>query len=870
MWDDLNSIDTRFAYKGERTRYIAFPLGGIGAGGLSISGSGRLIDWSIRNRPALQSYNGYSHFAIKAERGSELVDARVLNGPYDLNPSGAPGLRKMFDGFGHGANRQTLVGVPHFREIDFYGRFPTADLIFKDERFPGGVRLTALSPFIPHNDRDSSMPVAMFEFELVNHTGDELTYTLAGTLGNHGSNSGTHTFDRKDGVSTLRLASSDQTLKPTDRGDLTIATDALDVDHTDHHYRGQWFDDLAVFWKDFAKPGRLPERHYDNPRLSRHMSLQPEHGTLAARITIPAGGRKKLRFVISWSFPIGDIYWAFRTKPDAPIPDRETPTWRNYYANLWADSEASARDALARWDALVGETITFRDGVFGSTLPSEIKDAATSTLALLRTATVIRLEGGEIWAWEGQHTQDGSCEGTCTHVWNYQQALPHLFPALERTLRETEFTYNQLPSGGLTFRQKLPLGSGFDVIGPCADGHFGAVIKTYRDWKLSGDTEWLKRYWPQVRRAIEYAWSKENPDRWDPDATGVLSGRQHQTLDMELFNPNSWLGSMYVAALLAAAEIAKVLGDTEFATKCDGLGWAGARHIDNKLFNGRWFVQDIDLSDRSVLLPFDVGRSAGVLADGFMETYWSNEHCELKYQMGEGCITDQILGQWHAEVAGVGRFLDDGKVETALKAVHANNFRPSLQNHFNPCRNYAYEDEGGLLVATYPEGVRQPMVAAPYAEEVWTGMEYMSASHMIMRGLIEEGLDVVRAARNRHDGSRRNPWNDIECGSYYARSMSAWQLVNAWSGLSADLVAGRISFAPKQQADCAVFWSAGNAFGSLIRRGEETNLEVLGGSLDVAEIAVAGLGVHRLPVRRAIGKGERLILQFMSESPTVA
>ena len=176
----------------------------------------------------------------------------------------------------------------------------------------------------------------------------------------------------------------------------------------------------------------------------------------------------------------------------------------------------------------------------------------------------------------------------------------------------------------------------------------------------------------------------------------MLSGRQHQTLDMELFNPNSWLGSMYVAALLAASEMAEALGEPDFADKCGELGRNGARYIDEKLFNGRWFVQDIDLSDKSVLAPFDVGRKAGVLADGFMETYWSDEHSELKYQMGEGCITDQILGQWHAEVAGLGGFLDDGKVATALKAVHANNFRPSLENHFNPCRNYAYEDEGGL------------------------------------------------------------------------------------------------------------------------------------------------------------------------------
>ena len=355
MWDDLASIDPRFAYNGERTRYIAFPLGGIGSGGFSISGSGRLVDWSIRNRPALQGYNGYSHFAIKAEKGGELVDARVLNGPYDLNPSGAPGLRKMFDGFGHGANRQTLVGVPHFREVDFYGRFPTADLVFKDERFPGGVRMTALSPFIPHNDRDSSMPVAMFEFELVNDTADELTYTLAGTLGNYGSNSGIHTFERKDGVSTLHLTSSDQNLKPADRGDLTIATDADDVDHTDYHYRGQWFDDLAVFWKEFARPGRLPERHYDKPRPSRHMSLQPEHGTLAARVTVPAGGRKKVRFVISWSFPVGDVYWAFRNKPDGADPRQGDADLAQLLRHPVGGFAGERPRRAARWDELAGD-----------------------------------------------------------------------------------------------------------------------------------------------------------------------------------------------------------------------------------------------------------------------------------------------------------------------------------------------------------------------------------------------------------------------------------------------------------------------------------------------------------------------------------
>ncbi len=838
MWDDLAAIDLQFAYLGPRSNYVRFPLGGIGAGGFSISGSGRLVDWSVRNRPALQGTNGYSHFAVKAEQNGKLIDARVLNGPYDGDPSGSPGVRPVFDGFGHGANRQSLVGVPHFTDVAFYGRFPTADLVFQDKRFPGGVRLSASSPFIPHDDRDSSMPVAMVSIELANTTDAAIDYTVAATLGNYGRNSGAHSFAQRDGISSLHLAASDSDLPLADQGDLTIATDAADVQHQDHHYRGQWFDDLTVYWKDFARLGPLPERHYDTPRVGRHMSQQPEHGTLAAKVTVPAGERRSVRFVLSWSFPHGDIYWAYRDKPDSPAGEQETPLWKNYYATQWADSDASAREAMARWDDLQTRTTAFRDALFGSSMPVAITDAASATLALLRTATVIRLEGGELWAWEGEHTRAGSCEGSCTHVWNYQQALSHLFPALERTLRETEWRYNQLPSGGLTFRQKLPLGCGFDVIGPCADGHFGAFIKTYREWRQSGDTDWLRQQWPSIRRAMEYAWSKDNPDQWDPDETGMLSGRQHQTLDMELFGPNSWLGSMYVAALLATARMAAAMGEAEFSEKCARLGAAGAAAISSRLYNGRYFFQAIDLGDKSQIARFDDGRRAGVLADGLLAAYWSEEHREVKYQFGEGCIADQILGQWHAEVAGLGLFLDEEKIRSALSAVHAENYRSGMADHFNPCRNYAYEDEGGLLVATYPEGTRQPMVAAPYAEEVWTGVEYASASHMIMHGLVDEGLEIVESVRRRYDGARRNPFNEIECGSYYARSMSAWQLVNAWSGLHADRVEGTLRFSPVETGDFRLFWSAGAGWGELVRTDGRLSLMLHGGKADFSRIIV--------------------------------
>jgi non-lysosomal glucosylceramidase len=832
-------IDNRFVYSGERRRYIAFPLGGIGTGSVSLAGSGRLIDWSIRNRPAIHQFNGYSHFAVKAERDGRLLGARVLNGPYEGIPTGSPSSRK-FDGFGFGANRDSMAGVPHFDEVTFIGRFPVAELEFHHPGFPGQVRMTAFSPFIPHNDRDSSMPVALFKFSVENITDAAIDYTFAATLGNYGCDSGIHTFNRENGLSILHFTSAGSEV-PEQTGDLAIVTDENDVEHVDYHFRGQWFDSLARYWREFAQAGRMRELHYEKPRRVRNMFQQPEHGTLAARVRVLPGETREVRFTISWNYPFGSIYWFNRDQPGSPHFPGTPPNWKNYYATEWADSTASGTDAFKRWQTLETQSFEFRDSLFDSALPPEIIDAVNGTLGILRSATIIRLENGAIWGWEGQHIQEGSCEGSCTHVWNYQQALANLFPALERTLRETEFTYNQLPSGGLTFRQRLPLGSGFDIIGPCADGHFGAIIKAFREWKNLGDNSWLKRFWPNIKRAIEYAWSADNPDKWDPEKKGVLWGRQHHTLDMELFGPNSWLTSMYLAALTAGSIMADAMSEPVFAKECRDLAAKGGAYVDRELFNGRFYTQKLDLSDRSVLFHFDQHRKAGVLSEPFMEAYWSEEYGQIKYQIGEGCLTDQILGQWHADIAGLGDLLAPENVRTALKTVFAENFRGSLRDHFNPCRVYAYEEESGLLNCTWPDGATQPALPVPYAEEVWTGLEYMLASHLIQRGLIDEGLMIVRAARTRHDGSRRNPWNDIECGSYYIRALSSYALINAYSGLTFDQRSGEIGFKPARTGDGTYFWSAGRGWGVIELRGSTVILAVKGGELVVSRLRLPGL-----------------------------
>ena len=156
-----------------------------------------------------------------------------------------------------------------------------------------------------------------------------------------------------------------------------------------------------------------------------------------------------------------------------------------------------AAEVLTRWDELRDRTVAFRDALYGSTLPGPVLDAAAANLSTLKSPTSLRLEDGTFYGWEGCHPTAGSCEGSCTHVWNYAQALPFLFPALERSMRAADYRYNQDDVGGMSFRLSLPLGTTNATERPCADGQFGGVMKLYRDWRLSGDTDWLRDLWPQ-------------------------------------------------------------------------------------------------------------------------------------------------------------------------------------------------------------------------------------------------------------------------------------------------------------------------------------------------------------------------------------
>jgi uncharacterized protein (DUF608 family) len=818
-------------YRDEHTGEISFPLGGLGTGCIGLAGNGRLVDWEIFNRPNKGSVNGFSHFAVKAERAGSVLDARVLQGDLKIPYSGDVSAPK-WGSFGFGPRREYLAGMPHFTRVDFHGTYPVAELHFVDAAFPGQIVLRAFNPFIPLNDVDSGIPAAFFEFEILNNTDAPLDYSLAGILSNPLGANNCNDLRQNGGMTSLHLTSDGVKPDSLRYGDLTLATDAPVTSWQQYWFRGAWFDSLEVYWREWTAPGSLQNRVYAPTAAGER-----NEGMLAGHLTLAPRETGRLRFVISWNFPNCENYWNEKARAAAEAAGMPN-AWKNYYATIWPDSQASARYALAEWDRLYGQTRLFQEALFSSDLPPAALDAVSANLSTLKTPTVMRLEDGTFYGWEGCHVAEGCCEGSCTHVWNYAQTLPFLFPKLERSMRVADYRYNLRPDGGMYFRLMLPLGvptDGGQVGRPCADGQFGGVMKAYRDWKICGDDEWLRELWPAIKRSIEFAWSPENEDRWDPDKTGVLWGRQHHTLDMELFGPNSWLTGFYLGALKAGAEMAEYLGELATAQEYRALFTKGKAWADEHLFNGAYYHQLIDLKDKSMIEQFERGSSAAV-GGGALSAYWNGEHGEIKYQIAEGSEIDQVLAQWHANLYGLGEIFDPEQVKTTHRSLWKYNFKTSSRSEYNPCRVYTLNDEAGLIICVWPEGVYKPIIPLPYAQETQNGYEYAAAIQMIQTGMVEEGMAAIEAIRDRYDGRKRNPWNEIECGSNYARSMAAYSLLNTFAGFSFDMGRRMVGFEPIRLQDgrFRCFWSLDCGWGVFTREKNETTIQVLYGTLPLS------------------------------------
>lgn len=789
----------------------AFPLGGIGTGTVSLGARGELRDWEISNHPDKGTWLPFTFFAIRAQPHGEDATSRILEAR----------VRHPYEG-DSGLHIGKVGGLPRLRDSTLHGEYPLAHVEFADDDLPVQVSLDAFTPLVPLDVEASGIPGAVFRYSVSNPGDSPVDVTVVGSMSNPIGISDHNMFQMPiyTGNPAVGLRSDDgltglefTTDLPHDHlqyGTATLATAAGDTTATPQWSVNFWQDGVQQFWDDFTSDGRLEEQPPSADELGEKADRLPKlrTGSLGVVATIAPGASHDFEFVITWHSPNRSRAW----NGMVGLPNtRSDEVINNHYVRRFADAWEVARHLTSNLPQLETATRAFHRSLHQSTLPYEVIDATASTLVVLRSTTCFLLDDGtdtpRFAAWEGSFDHTGSCEGTCTHVWNYAQSIAWLFPSLERSARRTEFLNETLPDGRMRFRNNAVFGNEPLDFHAAVDGQLGTIVRLYREWRFSGDDEFLTELWPHAQRALDFAFT-----HWDSNGDLVLDSQQHNTYDIEFYGEDALGSVMFYAALRAGSEMAATVGDHETAQRYAAAASTGAATMDDLLWNGEFYRQRTAEIDR------------------------------YRYQYGEGCLSDQLLGQTFAHLTGLGHLLPVDHVRSAVGSIFRHNFRSDFATYHSVQRTYALNEDRGLILCSWPVGGR-PKIPFVYSDEVWSGIEYQVATHLIYEGLVDEGLEIVRAVRERHDGRRRNPWNEAECGNHYARSLASWGVLIALTGTQWDGRTKTLTVTPHAAAIAAdgtfrTVVTTATGWGELTVAKGQATLTVEQGSIELAEGSV--------------------------------
>lgn len=719
-----------YSKKRDELRYVGMPVGGICCGTVYLGGDGRLWTWDIFNQP----HEGVMPGDTGARDGANYVTPHVERSPFE-------------QGFAlkvHGEVKRFEESA--WSDIAFEGQYPIGRVRYSDPAFPVSVSLEAYSPFVPLNADDSGLPLIICEYTLQNTTMQAVDVEIGGWLQNAVR---MVSLPPSPGIPAVEPNSATLQGRVNTVRKIGRATAILSTFGAARAYGPKRADiivddgsmAIAVFGRGTARPAMSPET-----LLGRGDGLAGQLiGGVTKVLRLEPGKSQTVVFAVAWHFPHAQM-----VTTDAASGHR--------YAKQFADAAAVMAYAVKEYDRLSQATKLWTDTWYDSTLPYWFLDRTFANTSILATTTAHRFATGRFWGWEGT----GCCEGTCTHVYHYAQAIGRIFPEIERVHRE------HVDFGSAFDTATGMIGYRGEGTGPAVDGQCGRILCVLREHQMSSDGEFLERVWPNVKKAMDWV------SRHDTDGDGLLEGAQENTLDAAWFGKIAWISSLYAAALKACTAMAGEVGDTLYASECWRKAARTGAAIESKLFNGEYFIQ----------LP-----EAG------------HEHSLGVYQTS---FIDQVHGQSWAWQLGLGRVLDRDKTLSALKALYKYNFAPDVgpfKKKNTAGRPYAMAGEGGLIMATNPQEIPAAFGntgwQTMYFNECMSGFEHQAASHMIAEGMVLEGLAVTRATHDRYHAAKRNPYNEIECSDHYSRAMASYGSFITMCGFEYHGPGGVLGFAPR-------------------------------------------------------------------------
>src|SRR5665213_477385 len=530
-----NEVKRKFntEYKDEYLNRVAFPIGGIGAGMFCLEGTGALSHMSVRNKPEI--YNEPALFAAIEVKGLKN-GIKVLEGPVPE--------WKVFGSRGSGnGDAGATYGLPRFASAKFMTTFPFGTVDLQDNDIPLKVKITGWNPFIPTDEDNSSLPVGCLEYNFTNNS----KQTISAVFSFNSKNFLASDREAENSINPISngfiLAQQRTKEKPYLESSFAVFTDDdnTKVDHC--WFRGGWWDPITMAWNNIEK-GILRE----TPPVKK----DAPGASLFVPFSLSPGSKKTIRLMMAWYTPLTTLHIGEVMKEDKKACNPASgccggPTdlrvetgkkngssdYKPWYSSKFDNIQEVASYWRKNYSDLYKKTNLFKTSFYRSTLPPEVMEAVAANLTIIKSTTVLRQYDGRLWSWEGCGDDVGCCSGSCTHVWNYAQAMPHLFPSLERSLRNTEFCENQNNAGHQVFRANLPISPAKHDFYAAADGQLGGIMKVHRDWRISGDSKWLSKIYPMVQVSMDYCITT-----WDPKNKGVVEEPHHNTYDIEFWGPD--------------------------------------------------------------------------------------------------------------------------------------------------------------------------------------------------------------------------------------------------------------------------------------------------------------------------------------------
>ena len=735
------SVSKYFKSKNE-LNFIGMPVGGINTGTVYLGGDGRLWLWDIFN----SQQEGIDPKSV--DWGTELhVGKKVRSRDGSAYVQPARDIRPLDQGFafkiqvGDKTYLKKMI-ADDWDDIVFEATYPMATIRYISKDLPVEITANVYSPFIPLDEKKSGLPCTIYSFSIKNKSAMPLSLSIIGWLENKVSlrSAGPEDIRRNEVLSegklktvqgSIKLNGSLLQLQEPDFGTLAIAS----------------LNGTSKTITDLQFPINLASFTQQNEKFTEKTTNQQLIAAVRTEYKIKPAETVEAHFSIAWHFANLKLHQA--------IQDRG-----RYYANWFSSASEVLTYVHQNFSSLSTESKLWKNTWFDSSLPWWFLERTFSNISTMATTTAHRFRSGRFYAWEGV----GCCEGTCTHVWQYAQAVGRIFPGIEKDTRERiDLGLSLQPDGMIWYRGEV-------VKTAAIDGQAGTILRIYREHQMSADKQFLNKNWDKIKLATEWV------IRQDKNQDGMEDTPIENTLDAVWDGEIAWLVGLCIAAVKAAAAMAGEMNDAEFEKICNEYVTKGSKNMEEKLFNGEYFIHRPDeIKGREKLGSYNT------------------------------CHIDQVYGQSWAHQVALGRIIEKEKTLKALQSLWKYNFTPDVGPYIKERtggRPYALAGEGGLVMNTNPKNEERPYGdkitwQLGYFHECMSGFEHQVASHMMAEGMTEEAMVITRMIHDRYHAAKRNPFNEIECSDHYARAMASYGTFITACGFEYHGPNGHMAFDPK-------------------------------------------------------------------------